>query len=223
MPAEIAGILDNWNIDERNVKFRAYALLPATEQGIHYAIDHVLAEKERPDLRFAVYMIVKELAMNAVKANLKLTYFSEINVGLEDGEQYRWAIKRFHDLLDEDWAFMYAVKSRERSMFVEICFICDSDQLTIRVVNNRPISDFELARFRKKLSIALAADDMQEYALSGGDPEEGAGMGLMLIVNILRSLDLPLDALQIGADGSRATVVQFQIPLLKKGEKQNVA
>jgi len=213
LPARTKRLINSWNTRTSILKFRAYSLLPVTETGIHYSIERVLTDANRPDLRFALYMITKELAVNAVKANLKVIHFLDHQTSINDVEKYGQILSQFRDLISEDWAARQAEKGKELNLFVEISFNRVDDILNIEVLNSRPITEIELARFENKLRLAMSDTDMSEYAMGGGDSEEGAGMGLLLIVNILKSLELPFESISIKCPNNLATVVTVKIPL----------
>ena len=76
------------------------------------------------------------------------------------------------------------------------------------------MSDIELSNVQKKLSYARKCQDISEYFLEEDDDphKEGAGLGLILIIMVLRSLGLKESDFIIES-GTGGTVASFSIPL----------
>ncbi|HNE19542.1 MAG TPA: hypothetical protein PKM44_04150, partial [Turneriella sp.] len=63
--------IDNAIANEHLVRIRAYAVISATEAGLSYIVEQILAKYNRPDMVGPVYTSVKELSLNGAKANFK--------------------------------------------------------------------------------------------------------------------------------------------------------
>lgn len=221
LPQRTIDTIDGWNLETTTLRFRTYVLPPITEQGINYGIQKLCNDLGRPELQIPLYLIIKELAVNATKANLKAVYFRESGFNLADDSEYRSVMRKFHDLLSEEWARKYAELGKYQNLFVEISFSRMAGSLLVQVANSRPITTTELNRFRDKIKLAEDESNCENYVLNGGDSEEGAGMGLLMIINALKSIDVSASALSIRVEDQKKTSVLVRIPLEEKHDQQD--
>lgn len=139
--------------------------------------------------------VLSELIQNAIKANLKRSYFLENKLHLE--RDYKQGNQGFRRMLAEDARGLIALAAKHRHE-VRVTFKLEKEILIS--VWNPEIAVAEQARIRKSLA--------QKEIKPGSDMlAEGAGMGLTMSTSLLRSLGLA-GALGFTADksGGRFTI-----------------
>ena len=197
---------------ERKLVIKAYGVIHSTEDFMRGFIRKVMDRFNRIDLAPAVEIIVKELVMNAAKANFKKIFFAENNLRPDDPEHYERGMSGFRDVIDENIFVDYGRKAREARLLVETSFDFDKDRLIIEIRNNTRMAPHEEKRVREKLQRGLECTDMAEFLLEHMDETEGAGAGLALCIITMRSAELDPRLLTISTD-DQATVARVEIPM----------
>jgi hypothetical protein len=140
---------------------------------------------------------VHELAGNARNALLKRIWFSEHGLDLADRATYSASVAEFRRTMSADPQRYLAVL--ESSQYhIRFILAHNPDQIWITVENNTPLLTIERERIEAKLA---AARDYQSMADAYGamiDFSEGAGLGLAMVVIMLRTLGLSPDSLIVG-------------------------
>lgn len=198
---------------ESRLVVKAYGVIHSTEDFMRAFIKKVMLRFERPDLAPAVEIIIKELTMNAVKANFKKIFFAENNLEIENPEHYEQGMARFHEIMDENVFIDYGRKAREVQLSVETSFDFNKDRVIIEIRNNAPMADHEEKRARTKLEQGLKCNDLMEFMMNGLDETEGAGAGLVLCLTTMRSVGVDPRLLTLYSDLQTETVARVEIPL----------
>lgn len=157
---------------------------------------------------------VLELVENAVKANLKRAFFVHNKFDFEQSDSYIAGMKAFKSSYTklQDAEYVNALKELELSVAVSI----DSNRqrLLVYVENNTiPVAQEE-ARIRRQLSAAMNATAFSEFCVQYGDSEEGGGLGLAMIVFLIRNLGFSPDNFRVYLRENR-TIARLEFPLTK--------
>lgn len=194
------------------IKIRLYALLPKTEEELNYITTKILDMAERDDLISAVYTAVKELALNGAKANIKRIFFEEQKVNLDNDEEYNQNLKGFKAELNTSKIHDYAIKAKDRNLYVDVNFDYTKDRLILKVVNNSALSKQEDERIRKKFKDGNKYDNIAEFYMDTMDNAEGAGMGITLIMMLLKSEGIDPHLFTIVSDFQTKTEAKLEFP-----------
>ncbi len=198
---------------DNKLVIRAYGVIHSTEDFMRAFIRKVMDKFNRIDLAPAVEIVVKELVMNAAKANFKKIYFAEHNLELDNPDHFVSGMAGFRDSMDENIFVDYGKKAREARLMVETSFDFDKDRVIVHVKNNVPMAAHEEKRAREKLKQGLECSDMAEFMMEHMDETEGAGAGLALCITTMRSAELDPRLLTISTDFETETVARVEIPL----------
>lgn len=198
---------------DNKLVIRAYGVIHSTEDFMRAFIRKVMEKYGRADLAPAVEIVVKELVMNAAKANFKKIYFAEHNLDLDNPAHFESGMAGFRDIMDENIFVDYGKKAREARLIVETSFDFDKDRVIVQVKNNVPMAAHEEKRAREKLKQGLECSDMVEFMMEHMDETEGAGAGLALCITTMRSAELDPRLLTISTDFQTETVARVEIPL----------
>lgn len=132
---------------------------------------------------------VRELAANANKANMKRLYFIEKNLDIENGEHYQRGMESFREeaYLDLD---KYTSRLQQEGIYVKFRFHVKGDVFVITIVNNTSLSREEEERINDKIRKAWDFSSMEEAMMHILDGTEGAGLGIVSIIMMLRNLGI---------------------------------
>lgn len=192
---------------------KAYGMVRSTEDFLRIAVRRILARFNRPDLSNATEIILKELTMNAAKANFKKVFFMEKRLSMANSSEYSAGVAEFRDTMSETMFLDYGRKARDANLNILISFDYDENRVIIEVRNNVPMSTEEEKRAREKLRMAMSSDDLTQLFVDNIDESEGAGLGLMLCLTTLRSSEIDPRMLSIATDFEKETVARVEIPL----------
>ena len=162
-----------------------------------------------------LHTCIMELLNNALKANYKNVYFENYhpkNIGTSSID-YLTALQLFKlEIAREDKLIQNMAKAK--NMYADIVFRLFGDSLYISVTNPVQMTHDEFLNVTNKLDAARNCANLTDYfLLNEHDPfREGAGLGLVLIMMILRSMGGDLSNLAIRSENS-LTVASIIIPL----------
>ena len=165
-----------------------------------------------------VYNVVQELVHNAVKANLKRSYFKKNNLRMDDAESYAEGLAAFKASLgtvtDAEWK--QAVHELGLRVTVEVDI--DETRVLIYVENNAVMIPEEERRLRTQLARAMSGDEsgaanMVEFAETYGDESEGAGLGLALVIMLIKDMGFNPEYFRVFTRGG-STVARLEFPLI---------
>lgn len=176
----------------------------------YYLVNHALAGYKLNFLDTVIMTFLREVVTNAVKANLKRAYFEQRNADIKNPDQYAGLIEAFKregvaNLED----FIPIMK--ELGLKVHIYMETNTDGLRIIVQNNCGMTNEELLRARERIQAAAAVDSVPELLDRFGDESEGAGLGLLINVILLKRSGIGVKNFQISSD-EKSTRVALTIP-----------
>ncbi|MCL1865520.1 MAG: hypothetical protein FWF73_06895 [Spirochaetes bacterium] len=169
---------------EWSITAKLYDLDAHIEESVKKIIDLLLSQQLQP-LKRVVFFCLKELAINAGKANYKLLfekYFAS-KLGVLPNEDYNTFLELFKEEISKNGNKNLLELAKKDDQYYTITFQSTVDSIKIWVTNTRHITLIEKARILKKISPENFDDD---YFFYDDINKEGAGLGLNLIINILR-------------------------------------
>jgi hypothetical protein len=161
-------------------------------------------------LRDNVIYCIQELVVNAKKANTKRVYFIDRGLDLNNNNDYKEGMSSFKDDTLNNINY-YLDLQRKRGLYVKLILHLKDNIITIEVRNNSTITASELSRIQKRLDKAREYDDMEEAIFHLLDDSEGAGLGLVMLVIMLKRLGLEANAFNI-LNTNEETVARIIIP-----------
>ena len=155
---------------------------------------------------------VHELAGNARNALLKRIWFAEQHLDITDRGVYRDYVPVFrHDITRERDRYLGLL---ERSGYaIRFLFAHSAEQIWITVENNTPLLPIEHERIEEKLAAGRLYRSMADAYAALSDFSEGAGLGIAMVLVILRTLGLPPDSLILGGCSTAEGVTRSVITL----------
>ena len=161
--------------------------------------------------------IIREIVFNAFKANLKRLYFQKSGVDLNDKEKYTILMQNFKD------EYLYKLDEIEEEItsqdnyHIQINFKKSDNSLKITIFNNVTIIEEEYNRIKTRLEQAKKYQNLADAYNDIYDSTEGAGLGLALMVFLLKNSGIGVDNLLITPDNKGVTV-SLNIPRQLKEE-----
>lgn len=196
----------------------AYSISDDVEIRVRGIIYDILERYNCTDLMAPIYASVKELIINAIKANYKNIYFEDYAPKNSSHEiiKYEKALELFKLEISRENSNFFEQYARKENIKAVIDLWTEEKTLYVQVVNPVTMTDTEISNVKKKLLDAENCKDIADYCINNMDDpyREGAGLGLILIKMMLKSLHAPADSLEIITEPNRTTAY-LKIPLGK--------
>lgn len=177
--------------------------------------DRILDRGNRTDMKILIHEGMKEIVTNGVKANIKRIVFESHSMDLNCSSQTEIGmrhVKRF--LLDHKEREVERLL-RESGLWLCIYFIIENDGIRIEVVNNTELSELEEKRIRSIFRKSHHYHNLMEFMDDHGDNLEGAGLGLFMLVLMLRRMGVDPAYFRVGKTGTGFTRSRVEIPFNK--------
>lgn len=190
--------LIDYAISERKVlTVKAYSYLSREREYIDKVLDSYLKDVGLFHLQSQVAYCLHELAGNAHKANTKRVYFKEMGLNINNPSDYVRGMRNFKaDTVDA--IHSYKIKQRDAALYIRFDFKHQDDFLHIRIRNNTLLTPEEQDRIAHKLEAASHYNSIVEAYSVIEDSSEGAGLGIVMMIQMLKTLGFGEQALQIG-------------------------
>lgn len=163
-------------------------------------------------LSVALYTVIMELVGNAVKANLKRAFFRHHGYSLEDAQSYQAGLAAFKESHGQIKREDYIPSLEELELVVTVEVDLDRDRLLAYVENTTVLIAEEELRVREKLGLAMDCAELTDFYLHYGDDAEGSGLGLAMIVFMIRQIGFDPGNFRVFHRGNK-TIARLEFPL----------
>ena len=192
------------------VTIKTFTLPHETENYIEEILGVYLNKFGQGELKDRIGYCMRELAVNAKKANTKRVYFSEKNLDINDPDDYAEGMKSFkQETLDN--INYWLEKQKDAGLYIKVVFHSKNNEFSMAIKNNALISQKEQMRVYDRIARSRAFESMEEALSSVLDDSEGAGLGIVILVLMLKKIGLDEDAFDIDVAGDE-TVATITIP-----------
>ena len=208
-------------VDVPKIKKAAHNAIPLTittytlphdiEIYMEEVLDVFLSELGQKKLKDYLVYCLRELAVNAKKANTKRVYFDAKGLDINDPGEYEEGMKTFKQDTLENISY-YLGKQKEKGYYVKIIFQAKGSNIIIEVRNNVEINKKEYVRIHDKLARSRQYNSLEEALSNVLDPSEGAGLGLVILVLMLKKIGLDEECFDIWAENGE-TVARITVPV----------
>lgn len=167
-----------------------------------------------------LYFCLRELADNAIRANAKRAYFAERKLSLTSAADYELGMRDFHTAYSERNAELNR-RASAAGLKVAAVLRLDGGLFTCSIRNNSAVAEKEAERVAERLRRAQSFTGL-EGPQAVLDATEGAGLGLILVSQVLKKLGLSYSAFSFGPEGGETVaslVIPAAAPLLAYGEE----
>ncbi len=181
-----------------------------TEQYLEEILSVFLSEIGQSELKDRLSYCMRELAVNAQKANTKRVFFKHKNLDINNEKDYSTGMENFKSETLSNIEFYFS-KMKEEGLYIKIVFHSKEKTFTMSVCNNVEISVKEQMRVYDRIARARAFNSMEEALSMVIDNSEGAGLGIVILVLMCKKMGLDEDAFDIDTEGGE-TVAKITIP-----------
>jgi hypothetical protein len=203
----------------KRIKILAYSVSDYVERRMKEVLELIFTKYKNPQMVPPVYTCLKELLINAVKANFKNIYFEGYSSknSAESIIDYELALKLFKLELSRENAQHLERLARMHDMRAEVTIQTMDDKLHITVTNPVEMTEREKNNVQYKLECGNRYDDIAQYFEENDDDvstevDEGAGLGIILISLMLKSMGASNRDFVITSENKQTTAI-LKIPL----------
>jgi hypothetical protein len=162
---------------------------------------------------------IHELAGNAKKANTKRLYFQERNLDIRKEADYAAGMAGFKSAMLDRVDF-YHDQLRAKNLYVKFQFRKVRNGVRICVRNNTELTPEELRRVREKQAIAERYTCLADAYSTTEDGAEGAGLGIVMMLFMLKNLGIGTDAFDVRAiGGETVATLSLMAPPVGEGRR----
>ncbi|MCK5154423.1 MAG: hypothetical protein KAQ93_08705, partial [Spirochaetales bacterium] len=143
------------------ISIKTYTLPHETEIYMESILGTFLDEFGQVGIKDRIAYCMKELAVNAKKANTKRVYFKDRKLDIDDPVQYEEGMKTFKSdtLSNIDY---YLNIQKEEGLYIKTVFQAKGNEFTLSIRNNTEISKKEQMRVYDRIARSRAFDTMEE-------------------------------------------------------------
>lgn len=181
---------------------------------LNSVLSKLLSRHDQVYLLNSVITILREIIINALKANAKRTFFMKSDLNINDEHEYRKGMNKFKKNVVGDFDSIEADLKRS-DLYVQISFETDAESIHITVSNNSPILPVELERINFRIEKAIKYNDFSEAYGEIEDDTEGAGLGIVLTILLLKNMGIDAHSYRIEKAG-KITRTSLTIPAVLK-------
>lgn len=196
---------------QRPFVIKSYRFPHSVEMEMESVLRVFLTELGREILTDSINYCLRELAVNAKKANTKRVYFEEKRLNLEDSDDYTSGMQNFKNETLDNIAY-WLEKQEAAGLYVKVTFLVRGRDLEIAVANNTKITRKEQIRIYDRIARSRAFRTLEEAMTTVLDDSEGAGLGIVILVLMLKKIGLDEEAFDIDVEGDE-TVARLVIPM----------
>lgn len=153
---------------------------------------------------------LQELIGNAKKANTKRVFFEDRKLNINDKNDYEKGMVDFKECTLNNIKY-YLSQQKKEGLYIKLILQARNNKIKIEVRNNVALTIFEYKRIHDKLSRAQQYTSIQEVLDQILDETEGAGLGLIIMILMLRKIGLTEENYQVLSD-NKETITRLILP-----------
>ncbi|HOV13235.1 MAG TPA: HDOD domain-containing protein [Spirochaetota bacterium] len=169
------------------IVFKDYKIPRENEDFYVMVLEKILKHIGKEKIADHLGYCLRELIGNAKKANTKRVFFIKQNLDITNSEHYAKGMKEFKEKVFPNLDF-YLDLQEKHQLHVQIYFHIKDPYLNIIVSNNAPLLPQEKERISQKMARAKVFNSVDEAVQNVLDDTEGAGLGLVILILILRKI-----------------------------------
>lgn len=155
--------------------------------------------------------ILRELLHNAQKANAKRLFFRQQDLVLTSENDYEKGMDLFREYLKEKVDVLRQAMEGS-DFYVKVGFRKTAQGVVITISNNSSLRDDEKEKIRFRMGVARSLTNFMDVYNSIYDTAEGAGLGIILAIMLMRHSGIGEDCLTIHTEPG-LTSVSLLIPV----------
>ncbi|MBQ9538362.1 MAG: HDOD domain-containing protein [Treponema sp.] len=173
-----------------------------------------LKELNQQQMTETLSFCMKELANNGKKANTKRVYFEEKKLDLNKSDEYKKGMEAFKTETLTNQKFWLELQ-KNKGFYIKIVLQAANNKIKLEVRNKCELNVNEYKRIHDKITRATMFDSLEEGMASMLDESEGAGLGLTMMVLMLKKIGLNEENYQVISENGE-TITRMILPFSKK-------
>lgn len=183
---------------------------PDTMLTVNTVIAKFLSKMDHTFLLNSMLTILREVVVNALKANAKRVYFAKNNMDISVPEEYEKGMAAFKaEVIGEFDVIEQELKNSD--FYIRVKAFIEDGNLKLRVINNATILPKELERIQFRIEKAMQYNDFSDAYAEVDDETEGAGLGIVLTILFLKNMGINPRNFTIQSNG-KITVTSLVVP-----------
>lgn len=159
-------------------------------------LQNMFLKMEKAYVSETIFMILKEILMNANRANAKKIYLEKNNINTSDLESYQKGIQKFKNEIISNWDTSRGGIT-DSKYFVSLQIETLADKIIFTIINNSNLLPIEEDRIKTRMEKAETYKTVIDAYKDMGDKSESAGLGIVMSVLLLRNIGLSKDNLKL--------------------------
>jgi len=208
---ELDDTITRYIAENDRIAIKSSKLSADVEKYLLKTIEEILKKHGKTNFLEMVYTITKELATNGIKANQKRVFFEDEGLNITNEQDYAKGIALYKQHFSEKMADEYGLRCLARNIYIQANLVYNETGLYIEVVNNTPVLPTEETRLREKMKTSAKYNDIAEFYMENMDNTEGAGLGIALIMIMLKSEHIDPHLFRIITEADK-TIARVEIP-----------
>ncbi len=200
------------------IEIFSYTLPREKETYIQEVLKYFLIECHQEHMFDNLSFCLGELLTNSKKANTKRVYFLEQKLDINDEMQYQQGMISFKEDMLSNLAH-YLELQKQAGLYIKLILQLTDDGIRIEIRNNSILTKSEKKRILEKLRVAEKYEEPQQVVSLMVDQTEGAGLGIIIIILMLRKIGLSRNNYKVFCTEDE-TVTQMLLPLNKQINEQ---
>lgn len=212
------------SVDNAKIKMAIQAGIPLTitsytlphemEEYISDILTVFLTELGQQHMKESLSYCLRELVNNAKKANTKRVYFEEKGLNLGDASDYEKGMKTFKlDTIDN--IKYYLNEQKNKGLYIKVILQTKNNKIKIEIRNKAELTVFEYKRIHDKITRAQEYTSVEQGIAQILDDSEGAGLGLVIMILVLRKIGLTEENFQVLSEKGE-TITRLILPFSEK-------
>ena len=169
-----------------------------------------LTEVRQDQMVESLSYCLKELVNNAKKANTKRIYFEEKGLDINNRSDYLRGMKNFKQETIENIDHYLQIQ-KERGLYVKTIMQTRNNKIRIEVRNKAELTYYEYKRIHDKITRAQQYKSVEDGLAQLLDDSEGAGLGLVIMILVLKKIGLTEETYQIFSEDGE-TITRLTLP-----------
>jgi hypothetical protein len=197
----------------KNVSLSFYIMDEEIQHKVHFLAKKVLEKYDCLYLLDIVYSSLKELIINGIKANMKHHLMLMHEIKPEEEGKENGNLAPLKKMLRESQLPNFKEIAKKENLKVKVSVKHKDEKLIFQVQNNTPMTETEKQRIRNKFEKALEFDSIAEYYIQNADQMEGSGLGITMIVLMLKGAGIDPKMFSVKLHRSKQTLAKVEFPL----------
>ena len=193
------------------ISINTYTLPKETEDYIVDVAKIFLTLVHQTEIQDYIVYCLNELTTNAKKANTKRVYFKEKGFDIYDQKSYDEGMLNFkqESLGNIDY---YLQQQKKEGLYIKVIMQAKQGYIVFEVRNNVQMVATEFKRIFDRMVVARDYENVDQAFMQAIDDTEGAGLGLIIMLLMLKKIGLQEDAFELITEKD-LTINRITIPI----------